>query len=312
MTLFGSKKGYSKNDINFFGEFTASARKQTQVLAVVVFVGVIAIGLCLAILVYDIFRNIGVQKDIDDLNAKLASDEYAGLELASQSLQQEITEMNQYYYTLTEMRRIVDKTGAAKTELVNLIGDSIPSDAFVTDYTVTGETLSMQGITYSYYDAANICYLLNQNNVFAGYVVPSVNIDDSFSTADPEATENPIDIYYDFTISGNLVSDCIISLGHYQTTETGVIALSGVSTERVAAGAEYSFDGINSFSVSGVDYTLSSISINGTPMSAEEFAIASAGADGTGNISGFANGNVEIELYYTVAEVQETSEGGAQ
>lgn len=311
MTLFGSKKGYSKNDINFFGEFTASARKQTQVLAVVVFVGVIAIGLCLAILVYDIFRNIGVQKDIDDLNAKLASDEYAGLELASQSLQQEITEMNQYYYTLTEMRRIVDKTGVAKTELVNLIGDSIPSDAFVTDYTVTGETLSMQGITYSYYDAANICYLLNQNNVFAGYVVPSVNVHDS-PASDMEATENPIDIYYDFTISGNLVSDCIISIGHYQTTETGVIALSGVSTTRVAAGAEYSFDGINSFSVSGVNYTLSSISINGTPMSAEEFAIASAGADGTGNISGFANGNVEIDLYYTVSEVQETSEGGEQ
>ncbi|MCR5199544.1 MAG: hypothetical protein K6C38_00335, partial [Saccharofermentans sp.] len=110
MTLLGSKKGYSKNDINFFEEFTASARKQTQVLAVVVFVGIIAIGLCLAVLAYDIFRNAGVQKDIDNLNTTLASDEYAGLELQSQALQQDINDKNQYYYTLTEMRRIVDET----------------------------------------------------------------------------------------------------------------------------------------------------------------------------------------------------------
>ena len=41
MTLFGSKKGYSKKDINFFESFTASARKQTQVLAAVVFIGII-------------------------------------------------------------------------------------------------------------------------------------------------------------------------------------------------------------------------------------------------------------------------------
>ena len=94
MTLLGSKKGYSKNDINFFEEFTASARKQTQVLAVVVFVGIIAIGLCLAVLAYDIFRNAGVQKDIDNLNTTLASDEYAGLELQSQALQQDINEKN--------------------------------------------------------------------------------------------------------------------------------------------------------------------------------------------------------------------------
>ena len=137
MTLFGSKKGYSKSDINFFEEFSASARKQTQVLAVIVFIGIIAIGLCLAVLGYYIFRNIGVQKDIDDLNAKLASDEYAGLELRAQALQQEITEKNQYYFTLTEMRRIIDTTPAAETSLVNLLADCIPSDAYVSTYTVT-------------------------------------------------------------------------------------------------------------------------------------------------------------------------------
>ena len=60
MTLFGSKKGYSKKDINFFEGFTASARKQTQILAVIVFIGVIAVGLSLVVLGID---NAGRQRE---------------------------------------------------------------------------------------------------------------------------------------------------------------------------------------------------------------------------------------------------------
>ena len=308
MTLFGSKKGYSKSDINFFEEFTASARKQTQVLAVVVFVGIIAIGLCLAVLGYYIFRNIGVQSDIDDLNTKLASDEYSGLELRAQALQQEITEKNQYYYTLTEMRRIVDSTHVAKTSLAELLGDSIPSDAYVSAYTITGDTLSVQGVTFSYYDAANICYILNESNVFSGGVVPSIERDESLAGA-VGIEENPIDIYYDFSITGNLVSDCVISISHYETSEAGVIALSGVSSQIVSNGSTYEFSGINTYAANGNSYTLSSISINGEAMSPEEFAMVSA-AD---KISGTAITNVDIDLYYVVnaapAEAA-TEEGG--
>ena len=262
MTLFGSKKGYSKSDINFFEEFTASARKQTQVLAVVVFIGIIASGIALAVLAYDIFRNIGVQDDIDDLNATLASDEYAGLELQSQALQQDINDKNQYYYTLTEMRRIVDETHAAETSIAYLIGDSIPSDAYVATYDLTGNQLTITGMTFSYYDAANICYILNQSDVFTNYVQPNIEIDNSLRHNE-EMVDNPIDVYYDFSIMGNLVNESIISIGHYANTETGVIALSGVSSSAVDAGSEFVFEGINTYTVNGVNYNLSSISING-------------------------------------------------
>ena len=306
MTLLGSKKGYSKNDINFFEEFTASARKQTQVLAVVVFVGIVAIGLCLAVLAYDIFRNAGVQKDIDNLNTTLASDEYSGLELRSQSLQQEINEKNQYYYTLTAMRRIIDRTHPATTELADLIGDCIPSDAYLRSYSFDGVALSMSGVTFSYYDAANICYLLNRSDVFSNYVVPSVNIDDSLRNAD-EVDTNPIDVYYDFTISGSLVNDAVISVGHYANTSEGIIALSGVSTEVVDAGSEFEFTGINTYSVNGVNYGLSSVSINSEAVSSEELAMIQS----NNSISGVANGNIQIDLYYTVVETTET-EGSAE
>ena len=308
MTLFGSKKGYSKSDINFFEEFTASARKQTQVLAVVVFVGIIAIGLCLAVLAYDIFRNLSVQKDIDDLNATLASDEYAGLELRSQSLQQEINDKNQYFFTLTEMRRIVDETAAAPVDIAELIGDNIPSDAYVDDYTLTGTTLQIQGVTFSYYDAANIAYMLNEADVFANYVSPNVERDDSLVGTEG-IEDNPIDIYYDFSISGNLVADSIISVGHFANTETGVIALSGISTQTVAAGSEYEIQGVNTYTVNGVNYSLASVVINDTTtLTPAEFAVVSA----NDKISGIASGNVEIALYYNVAAVAETEEGSAE
>ncbi len=307
MTLFGSKKGYSKSDINFFEEFTASARKQTQVLAVVVFVGIIAIGLCLAVLAYDIFRNLSVQKDIDDLNATLASDEYAGLELRSQSLQQEINDKNQYFYTLTEMRRIVDETAAAPVDIAELIGDNIPSDAYVDSYTLTGTSLTLQGVTFSYYDAANIAYMLNESDVFANYVAPNLERDDTMNGAEG-VEENPIDIYYDFTISGNIVSDSVISVVHYANTESGVIALSGVSSQTVEAGAEYEIQGINTYTVNGVNYSLASVVINETALTPAEFASVSA-AD---KVSGIANGNVEIVLYYNVVTVAEAEEGSAE
>ena len=301
MTLLGSKKGYSKNDINFFDEFTASAKKQTQILGVIVFVGIIAIGISLAVLGYYFVINSGVKKDIDGLNAKLASDEYAGLELRSQALQQEINDKNQYYFTLTEMRRIVDETSAASTEIVNLIADCIPSDAYVTDYEVTGSTLSVSGITFSYYDAANIAYLLNRSDIFAGAIVPTIEEDNTMRDAD-DVANNPIDVYYDFAIAGNLVNDCVISLVHYANTETSVIALSGVSTQTVANGSEFEFTGIDNYEVSGVNYTLVSVRVNNTALTPEEFAIVQS----NDSISGIADGNVEIALYYTEAEPVQT------
>ncbi|MCR5592286.1 MAG: PilN domain-containing protein [Saccharofermentans sp.] len=296
MALFGSNKGYAKKDINFFASFTANARRQTQILAVVVFIGIIAIGVSLALTAYKWFRNSGVKKDIDNLNKTLASEEYAGLELKSQSLQQEINEKNQYYYTLTEMRRIVNQHNPADTAIVDLIGANIPSSAYVDSYTLSGNNLSISGTTFSYYDAANICYMLNQNDVFTSYVSPNVQRDNSLAQ-NPESADNPIDNYYDFTITGNLTADYIVSICHYATTETGVIALGGVDSQVVEANASFEYTDVSTYSANGINYTLNSVTINNVTVSPEEFAIIQA----NNKVSGIASGNVEIELYYIVA-----------
>jgi hypothetical protein len=84
-----------------------------------------------------------------------------------------------------------------------------------------------------------------------------------------------------------------------------VIALSGVSSQAVDIGSAYEFTGINTYSVNGVEYTLTSVTVNNTALSDVEFATVT----GNDSISGMANGNVEIALYYSVSE---NTEGSAE
>jgi len=303
MALLGSKKEFKKKDINFFAEFTASARQQAQILAVVAMIGVVAIGLSFVIWVYDLFRNSGVKNEIDELQTTLASEEYAGLELKAQNLQQEINDRNLYYYTLTEMRRIVDEYKPAKTELVNLIGDSIPSTAYISDYELTGTNLMIDGLTFSYYDAANIVSMLNESDVFSDVTSLYVTHDNTLSDMAESTQENAIDVYYDFTISGTLTNDIVISVGYYANTDEGTIALDGVTTYAYAAGDTYLLENIGTFDSNGISYTLSSVSIDDVALSSDELATIQA----NGTISGIATADTEISLYYAVSE--ETTEG---
>ena len=147
--------------------------------------------------------------------------------------------------------------------------------------------------------------MLNQSDVFTSAVVPTIEEDDSLRNGENTPT-NPIDIYYDFNITGNIVSDVVVSVGHYSSNETSVIALSGISSQVVSVNSQYEFTGVNTFSASGVNYTLTSVSINNVPMSAEDVAIIQS----TGTLTGLATENVEISLYYTQAAAEaETTEG---
>lgn len=308
MALIGSKKSFSKKDINFFEQFTASARKQTQVLAAVVFVGIVAIGLCLAILVVDIIRNAKVNSEINELNQTLQSPEYEGLELKAQSLQQEINDKNQYYYTLTQMKRILDETKTVSSEIIDIIPESIPSDAYVDQYSLDGAMLTLSGVTFSYYDAANICNILNEAGVFSGDVAPSVERSTINVDGVEEISEFPVDIVYSFAITGNLTPDSVVSISRFLNTDTGVVALSGITSQTVTYGSDFSFAGINTYVANGQTYNLASVNVNGEPVSAEEFEYITA----EDSINGVASGNVSVSLYYVDGDAVVAEEGGAE
>ncbi|SEV95124.1 hypothetical protein SAMN05216413_0777 [Ruminococcaceae bacterium KH2T8] len=314
MASFGSTKGYGKKDINFFAQFTESARKQARMLLYVILIGLIFFGVFFAWLIFDIIRNGVIKAEIKKLNDELASPEYANLEIEYKNLQQTLNERNQYFYALTEMRREVDEISVADTDLATYLGDSIPNDSYIDSYSISGNEMQIIGYTFDYYSALELVNMMQNNDVFVNLNAEIVHVDTpaegAVTVTDGSIdTMNTIDVYYKFTITGNLTLDTYISVSRFVLDDTGAIApLSGVETVKYEYGDAFSVDGINSYESNGVTYYLSYILINGVRVDDDQYAAISA----NNAVSGIAVENTEIELYYTAAApvAEEGAEGG--
>ena len=311
MASFGSTKGYGKKDINFFAQFTESARKQARMLLYVILFAVIIFGVFFVWLVFDIIKNGVVKAEIKKLNDELASPEYANLEIEYKNLQQTLNERNQYFYALTEMRREVDEISVADTDLATYLGESIPNDSYIDSYSISGNEMQIVGYTFDYYSALELVNMMQNNDVFVNLnaQIEHVNEPAQGAVSTEDDTINTIDVYYKFTISGNLTLDTYISVSRFVLDDTGAIApLSGVETVKYEYGDAYSVDGINSYESNGVTYYLSYILVDGVRVDDDQYAAISA----NNAVSGIAVQNTEIELYYTAAApvVEEGAEGG--
>ncbi len=311
MASFGSTKGYGKKDINFFAQFTESARKQARMLLYVILFAVIIFGVFFVWLVFDIIKNGVVKAEIKKLNDELASPEYANLEIEYKNLQQTLNERNQYFYALTEMRREVDEISVADTDLATYLGESIPNDSYIDSYSISGNEMQIVGYTFDYYSALELVNMMQNNDVFVNLnaQIEHVNEPAQGAVSTEDDTINTIDVYYKFTISGNLTLDTYISVSRFVLDDTGAIApLSGVETVKYEYGDAYSVDGINSYESNGVTYYLSYILVDGVRVGDDQYAAISA----NNAVSGIAVQNTEIELYYTAAApvAEEGAEGG--
>lgn len=311
MASFGSTKGYGKKDINFFAQFTESARKQARMLLYVILFAVIIFGVFFVWLVFDIIKNGVVKAEIKKLNDELASPEYANLEIEYKNLQQTLNERNQYFYALTEMRREVDEISVADTDLATYLGESIPNDSYIDSYSISGNEMQIVGYTFDYYSALELVNMMQNNDVFVNLnaQIEHVNEPAQGAVSTEDDTINTIDVYYKFTISGNLTLDTYISVSRFVLDDTGAIApLSGVETVKYEYGDAYSVDGINSYESNGVTYYLSYILVDGVRVDDDQYAAISA----NNAVSGIAVQNTEIELYYTAAApvAEEGAEGG--
>ena len=63
MASFGSKKEFSKRDMNFFAEFTAAAARATRLIGYIAVLMVVAVVAIILSLVYCIIRNIVISQD---------------------------------------------------------------------------------------------------------------------------------------------------------------------------------------------------------------------------------------------------------
>ena len=299
-----SKKLLAKKDMNFFAEFTANAAKQARLLGYAVAAGILVVFVVLAFIVAFFIRNSLIKNDIRNLQTLLESPEYASLEDEYKMLKQQLNEMTNYNYALTEMRKAVDSIDPVPTDLPDVIADCIPSDTFITSYSIDRATLNFTGYTFTYYSPVEMVYLLNQKDVFSTRptiqterVVKEIdNIDQLIKDNKIEAINN----YYSFEVSGLLVSNVHVSITRLQDGVEGKVLLGGIETKTVRAGSSYTISDIAEITYAGVNCKLSRIVVNGVQV--EEGSFTKVMTDK--QFTDVPGGNDEVQLYYSVAPAE--------
>ena len=302
MANIGPGKGYAKKDLNFFAQYTAKARQQARALAIIVLFALVVVGIFVIWTVIALVKNLTVSSKVNELTLELQDPKYANLDIEARNLEQQIIERNQYFYSISEMRKYVDETNVAKTELADLLGESIPNDTYISSYEITGTEMTIEGVTFNYYEADNIGNMLQAHDVFSSF---NVEVGHSARANEAEGDEIPgINAYYVFRITGDLTVDSFISISRVIDTDTGINAIGGVTTTAYTTGSTYEFPDIVSIEVNGATYQLSSILIDGNSVSEDEFNAIVA----NNSISGRAAGNMSIELHYAAVVVAEGGE----
>ena len=295
-----SKKLLAKKDMNFFAEFTANAAKAARMLGYGVAAGVLVVFVVLAFIVAFFIRNTIIKGQIRDMENLLASSDYATLEAEYAKLKEQLDDMSNYNYALTQMRKTVDQIDPAPTDLPDVIAKCIPSDSFVSFYMITNSQLDLEGYSFTYYSPVEMVYMLNQKNVFtARPTISTSRMEHSSSGEKTDAktkvtTVDVLNTYYKFTISGMLVSNAHITVTRYEDVEKSTKILGSVDNLTVKAGDSYTLSDISKLTYAGVDYKLTKIYVNKVIVDETSFAEILA----SGEFTDVASKNTEIKLYY--------------
>ena len=301
----------AKKDMNFFAEFTANAAKQARMLGYGVAAGILVVFIVLAFIVAFFIRNQIIKGQINQLKELLASPDYASLEQDAALLTEQLNEMTNYYFALTEMRRDVDLIDPAPTDLPDVVAKCIPSDAFLTSYTITNSQLVMKGYTFTYYSAVDMVNMLNNKDVFTADPSIAVNriepeVDDDYSTLAGGDSLNVINNYYEFDISGTLISNVHISISRYVDGAETATSLGGIETKAVKAGNSYTIDGVSQYTYGGVTYYLTRIYVDGIQVEDASFGLIKE-ADQYIDVG---RANTDVKLYYATTVAAEEAPAG--
>ena len=295
-----SKKLLAKKDMNFFAEFTANAAKAARMLGYAVAAGFLVVFVVLAFIGAFFIRNSLIKNEIRNMENLLASPEYATLEQEYALLREKLTEITNYNYSLTQMRKVVDQVDPAPTELPEVLAKCIPSDSYLTNYTLTNSQLEFHGYTFTYYSPVEMVYLLNQKNVFTSrptITTARVSQESKGETIDPQTKKTTIDVmnnYYEFSVSGVLVSNVHIAITRYEDVDGSNKVLGGIQTMTEKAGNSYTISPIKTYEYAGVTYQLTRITVDDVVVEEGSFNAVLE----NDNYTDVARKNTEIKLFY--------------
>jgi hypothetical protein len=306
MASFGSKKEFSKRDMNFFAEFTAAAARATRLIGYGVVLMVVAVVAIILTLVFFIVRNIVISNEVKQLEATLASDEYKNVRSEAEKLSALLEKTNNYYYSLFQMQKQVDTTPDVKMAITDLIGKSIPSDTRITNYDISGTALTISGETFLPRSADDFLHELNKNSeVFTTQCDLSINrvSPENFGDVPDFLKEDGTGVYsdvvYHFDITGTLVNEVWITVSRFSKEDKKISSLGMDVKEPKKVREVYQVPNLVNIEVNNVKYELVGITRNGRDIKKEDFERIKS----QGEYSIVMTANTDIGLYYS--EVKE-------
>ena len=308
MALLGSSKGVSKKDINFFEEYTAAARKTARYLAYFIFAALVVIAIFVIWWFIAFLQNNAIKKDITAMQERIASDEFKDVEVLAAQYEADLAKKNEQLYAMSSMRNYVDTTLVANPVILDLLLENIPSDAYIDAYSLNGNQFTITGYSFTDYSAVNLVAMLqDEANVFSTTIPTRISLNrvNDVSVINPDGTYDYIDCYYTFTIIGNLTSKINVSISSYANLDGQVVALGGIQNSQYEFGSDFENKDFTTITYNGVNYTLTSIQVDGYEVNGE--VLSEIMATGTHVIKNLTQ-NVEVSYYYTVAV--ESTEGG--
>lgn len=307
MASFGSKKEFSKRDMNFFAEFTAAAARTTRMIGYIAVLMVVAVVAIILALVYCIIRNVVISQEVKELDATLASDEYKNVRSEAEQLNDMYVKRNNYLYSLSQMKKQVITTPDVKRSIEEQIVKCIPSDTRVTSYNLSGSSLTITGESFLYRSINDFVHELNKTDVFTTECDLKVNrvspeqFGDMNSWLKTDASVVYSDVVYEFEVTGTLVNDVYVSVSRFVKDEKtkNVSCLKVEDPQKKKVRDKYEVPELLNIEVNGVKYELSGITLNGRDIKKDDFERIK----NSGKYEIVMTANTDIGLYYS--EVKE-------
>lgn len=304
MSFAKSKNDFSKKDMNFFSEFSSGASQQiSSLFPVFLLLTVLILGITLVIWIVCGIQIMKKQDKIDDIRAEMASEEYQTRLGQKDQSQIEVEDLRQYYYVLSTLdSRVTGKT-ISSVETLKACKNALPDDAVLKSYHDEDGIVEVSGIALSRESCFNYGKTLDDTGIFSF-------MQETVSTADPIASGYDKDtlmfgvVQYEFSYRCTISGSFTLSYARF-VDGTSPTPLTQLITKSYQTGEEYSIQGVSTFELDGVSYTLTNVKINDTAVDADKLnEIIAADA-----FAGKMGENLNVEFLYTSTSEDDTNGG---
>lgn len=282
----------SKKDMNFFSEFGGAAGQVGSYLSLILilFVGFILI----AGSIYGLFflQAFGVRSQINDLTAKMSSEEYQEELNKHQIVSHQLAGLTEEYYDISMLYANIDNQSQVNSAYMDVVTKNLPRDMTLTDIIYDGSQMTLSGTTSAYYSPMDFLANLSKEEVFSSCEIESINQ----IAADDEVDDlGYLYLYkYNYSVTCYIRETFSVRVYRVQDDVTNK-TLAPIDISKVNIGEKFSLSSIAEYkALTGEIYTLARVIVNDVEITPEQFQEVIA----SDSFAGLVKAETNIKLYY--------------